>query len=306
MHSRQPACTACACCGSSAMATHSARPEAWDHSAVAMTSTHDLPTVAGWWHGSDITTRAACGRLGVGVQEADVSAERTTTVPRCGGRSSQAGAAEGDAPPPNDTQPVVDAALAFAADTPSPLCLPPIEDVLGVEEQPNLPGTIDEHPNWRRRLTAEAGTLLDEPRAAAAGGATGYAAAAIMTVPRATMRLQLHRDFTFADATSLVPYLAALGISHLYASPILTARPGSMHGYDVTDPTQVNPELGGEAWSAATCRGTARRRARADRRYRAEPHGCGWRGKSLVGRRAAARSRQPLCEVLRYRLGQRD
>jgi (1->4)-alpha-D-glucan 1-alpha-D-glucosylmutase len=68
-----------------------------------------------------------------------------------------------------------------------------------------------------------------------------------MTVPRATMRLQLHRDFTFADATDLVPYLAALGISHLYASPILTARSGSMHGYDVTDPTQVNPELGGEA-----------------------------------------------------------
>jgi (1->4)-alpha-D-glucan 1-alpha-D-glucosylmutase len=68
-----------------------------------------------------------------------------------------------------------------------------------------------------------------------------------MSAPRATMRLQLHRDFTFADATSLVPYMAALGISHLYSSPILTARAGSMHGYDVTDPTRVNPELGGES-----------------------------------------------------------
>jgi malto-oligosyltrehalose synthase len=68
-----------------------------------------------------------------------------------------------------------------------------------------------------------------------------------MSVPLATMRLQLHRDFTFSDAASLTPYLAALGISHLYASPIFTARPGSLHGYDVTDPTQVNPELGGEA-----------------------------------------------------------
>ncbi|HME20534.1 MAG TPA: malto-oligosyltrehalose synthase [Acetobacteraceae bacterium] len=68
-----------------------------------------------------------------------------------------------------------------------------------------------------------------------------------MTAPRATMRLQLHRDFTFADATKLVPYLAALGISHLYSSPILAARAGSMHGYDVTDPTRVNPELGSEA-----------------------------------------------------------
>src|SRR5579863_1006593 len=61
------------------------------------------------------------------------------------------------------------------------------------------------------------------------------------------MRLQLHREFTFADARRLVPYIAKLGISHVYVSPILTARPGSMHGYDVTDPTKVNPELGGEA-----------------------------------------------------------
>jgi (1->4)-alpha-D-glucan 1-alpha-D-glucosylmutase len=60
------------------------------------------------------------------------------------------------------------------------------------------------------------------------------------------MRLQLHRNFTFADAAAIVPYLAAIGVSHLYSSPILTARAGSMHGYDVTDPTRVNPELGGE------------------------------------------------------------
>jgi malto-oligosyltrehalose synthase len=63
---------------------------------------------------------------------------------------------------------------------------------------------------------------------------------------RATMRLQFHKGFTFADAARLVPYFAALGISHVYASPITTARPGSMHGYDVIDPTRVNPQLGGE------------------------------------------------------------
>jgi malto-oligosyltrehalose synthase len=65
--------------------------------------------------------------------------------------------------------------------------------------------------------------------------------------PRATLRLQFHRGFTFADAARFVPYFARLGISHLYASPVTTARPGSMHGYDVIDPTRVNPELGGEA-----------------------------------------------------------
>ncbi|NWC80945.1 malto-oligosyltrehalose synthase [Pseudomonas putida] len=63
----------------------------------------------------------------------------------------------------------------------------------------------------------------------------------------ATLRLQLHSDFTLDHALPLVPYFAQLGISHLYASPILKARAGSRHGYDVVDPTQVNPELGGEA-----------------------------------------------------------
>lgn len=66
-------------------------------------------------------------------------------------------------------------------------------------------------------------------------------------IPRATLRLQFHRGFTFADAQVLVPYFARLGVSHLYASPIAVARPGSMHGYDVIDATRVNPELGGEA-----------------------------------------------------------
>ncbi|MFN3817840.1 malto-oligosyltrehalose synthase [Blastomonas sp.] len=65
--------------------------------------------------------------------------------------------------------------------------------------------------------------------------------------PRATYRLQFHRDFPFAAAQALVPYFRQLGISHIYASPITTARSGSQHGYDVVDPTRVNPELGGEA-----------------------------------------------------------
>lgn len=64
---------------------------------------------------------------------------------------------------------------------------------------------------------------------------------------RATLRLQFHKGFTLDDAAALVPYFARLGISHVYASPLLSARAGSMHGYDVVDPTTVNPELGGEA-----------------------------------------------------------
>jgi (1->4)-alpha-D-glucan 1-alpha-D-glucosylmutase len=68
-----------------------------------------------------------------------------------------------------------------------------------------------------------------------------------VSIPRATMRLQFHHGFPFEAAIATVPYLATLGVSHLYASPIMTARPGSMHGYDVVDPTTINPELGGEA-----------------------------------------------------------
>jgi (1->4)-alpha-D-glucan 1-alpha-D-glucosylmutase len=68
----------------------------------------------------------------------------------------------------------------------------------------------------------------------------------MIVAPRATARLQLHKDFTFDDAARVVPYYATLGISHIYASPILTARRGSTHGYDMVDPTRINPELGGE------------------------------------------------------------
>jgi (1->4)-alpha-D-glucan 1-alpha-D-glucosylmutase len=65
--------------------------------------------------------------------------------------------------------------------------------------------------------------------------------------PRATYRLQLNKDFTFRDAAALAPYLAELGISHVYASPFLQARPGSTHGYDITNHNRINDEIGGEA-----------------------------------------------------------
>src|ERR1700730_12592012 len=63
---------------------------------------------------------------------------------------------------------------------------------------------------------------------------------------RATYRLQFHRGFTFRDAQALVPYLAELGVSHLYASPIMEARPGSTHGYEIINHNRINPEIGGE------------------------------------------------------------
>lgn len=66
-------------------------------------------------------------------------------------------------------------------------------------------------------------------------------------LPRATYRLQFRKEFGFDDATALVPYLASLGISHVYASPFLAARPGSSHGYDIVDHNRFNPEVGDAA-----------------------------------------------------------
>lgn len=66
-------------------------------------------------------------------------------------------------------------------------------------------------------------------------------------MPGPTYRLQLHAGFGFAEARAIVPYLARLGIAQLYLSPVLAARQGSTHGYDVVDPTRVSDALGGEA-----------------------------------------------------------
>jgi (1->4)-alpha-D-glucan 1-alpha-D-glucosylmutase len=68
-----------------------------------------------------------------------------------------------------------------------------------------------------------------------------------MALSRATYRLQFNRDFTFRDAVALLPYLASLGVSHVYASPLTEAHPGSAHGYDIVDHNRLNPEIGGEA-----------------------------------------------------------
>jgi (1->4)-alpha-D-glucan 1-alpha-D-glucosylmutase len=87
--------------------------------------------------------------------------------------------------------------------------------------------------------------------AAAMVGVLEHRVMAPLATPRATYRLQLTSRFGFRNAAKVVPYLAALGISHVYASPILAARAGSTHGYDMVDPGRINPELGGDEGLAA-------------------------------------------------------
>lgn len=133
-------------------------PSRWRRDAVAMTTTHDLPTVAGWWRGNDIHVRTELDLSATGEAE-----QRQSDRRRLWQAFTAAGAAQGPVPPPDDPAPAVDAALGFVAGSPAPLMLAPVEDLLGLADQPNLPGTIDEHPNWRRRFEPPAGALFDDP-----------------------------------------------------------------------------------------------------------------------------------------------
>lgn len=132
----------------------------YPHLSAAMSGTHDTATVAGWWRGRDLDWAEQLGRLPAGMTRAEAEAIRDWdrgllwstldhTAPR---------------PAPADPAPVVDAAIAHIARTPSALALVSMEDLLGEEEQPNLPGTVSEHPNWRRRIATPLDELLADKR----------------------------------------------------------------------------------------------------------------------------------------------
>jgi 4-alpha-glucanotransferase len=141
-------------------------PRHWPRNATAMTTTHDLPTVVGWWQGRDITWRAELDRF------PDIATAKREEARRERDRAAlwtaflESGAATGDQPGPEQAEAVVDAALAHVGGAGCALAILPLEDALALPEQPNLPGTIDEHPNWRRRLNGDATTLLDAPAVA--------------------------------------------------------------------------------------------------------------------------------------------
>ena len=134
-------------------------PDEWRRDAVAMTSTHDLPTVAGWWSGADIATRAALG-LADEACEPKARARDRAALWRA---FRKAGVVATARPRSTEATPAVDAAIDFTARSPSRLALIPIEDVLGLTDQPNVPGTVDEHPNWRRRLDRPVAEIFDAP-----------------------------------------------------------------------------------------------------------------------------------------------
>jgi 4-alpha-glucanotransferase len=156
-------------------------PMHWSPAAMATTSTHDVPTVAGWWSGRDIEWRARAGLAEPGVDEA---AERAVDRGRLwralcasGAAADAGGTPDENLPPgPGDVLPVAIAAAGHVARAPAPLVVIPAEDLLALAEQPNLPGPTDAlHPNWRRRLPESAAQLFDGPVAQACCGAVAAA-----------------------------------------------------------------------------------------------------------------------------------
>lgn len=138
-------------------------PGAWSRRATALTGTHDLPTIAGWWRGRDIDWTWKLGRTsGSRTPEAEHEA-RSKDRTRLWNACKKAGLTDARRPAASAPGPAVDAAIAYVATTPCELAIVPAEDLLGLVEQPNLPGTTDEHPNWRRRLPGRAEDMLDAP-----------------------------------------------------------------------------------------------------------------------------------------------
>lgn len=143
------------------------RPDEWPRHAIATTTTHDLPTIAGWWQGRDIDWRTRLDLLMPGQTESEARQERARERAALWQSLSAAGCAHGSLPDPANGKAPLDAAIRFVSATPAPLAMLPIEDALGLTEQPNLPGTVETHPNWRRRLPQAVDTVLGEPAVAA-------------------------------------------------------------------------------------------------------------------------------------------
>ena len=138
-------------------------PHYWDAAAMGTSSTHDLPTVAGWWSGRDIDWQVAVGRPGAHADELTARNDRANDRGRLWSALIAAGAAEGAPPAADAPARAVDAAVAFVARSASELALIPLEDLAGEVEQPNLPGVVEGHPNWRRRMEATTETILQDP-----------------------------------------------------------------------------------------------------------------------------------------------
>lgn len=226
-------------------------PEEYPRDALASIGTHDVAPFAGYWRGDDLTRTDRLGLWPSEEARAAAHAARPDEVAMLREAFSRAQLAEAGAEPPTV------AAYRWLARTPCRLLAVQPEDALEISAPVNVPGTLDEEPNWCRRRLPPWPEWLADPRLLAVVRAIqeerGGPAARPRPCPTATYRIQLRPDSGFVQAAALAPYLAGLGVSHLYASPMLRAVPGSLHGYDVVDPERIDEGRGGEEGFRRLC-----------------------------------------------------
>jgi (1->4)-alpha-D-glucan 1-alpha-D-glucosylmutase len=244
------------------------QPEAYVDMAAVAISTHDLPTLSGFWQGQDIAVRTELDLYPSKElrdrQITDRVMERVAILRLLEERSLLPGGISTDPLTVPQMTPELAAAIhRLVAQTASKIFMVQFEDMLQQVDQINLPGTTDPvYPCWKRKLTLpleelfadervrKISAIIAEERPRQMGRdmqqeqAIEHAARLAMMIPSATYRFQFNKDFTFRQAAELVPYLQKLGITHCYASPLLKAREGSPHGYDITDHKQLNHEIG--------------------------------------------------------------
>ena len=252
------------------------RPAQWHPHALAVVSTHDLPTLRGFWRGDDVDLRHQLHLFPTEEQRdqqvVSRALDRAQLLLALEHEGLQPEGTSVHPPSMHDTTPAfTNSVYRYLARTPAQLVGVQLEDVTQQIIQVNVPGTReDQFPNWRRKLNTPLELLAADPRllglaesicaerppaqaAVAAVAAGTLPPLSTADIPRATYRVQLHAGFRFDAARELVPYLDALGVSHLYTSPNLRARQGSTHGYDIIDHHALNPEIGDEAAFEALC-----------------------------------------------------
>ncbi|MBS1211456.1 MAG: alpha amylase, catalytic subdomain, partial [Proteobacteria bacterium] len=239
-------------------------PESIPGRSALSTAMPDDPTLRGFWLGWDLDERSALDLFASEDRRAEQIATRGLECAKLLAELDREnllpeGVSVHPTSVPDMTLELVRAVYRRLGGSRAQMVLLRVDDMLGQIEQTCLRGAPEAYPNWRRKLPLDLEEWGKEAKIDVLVGALNEVRGASLrshprrnrieskvrfSIPQSTYRLQFNRDFTFRQASELLPYLQELGISHCYASPYLKARPGSRHGYDIIDHGEINPEIG--------------------------------------------------------------
>lgn len=236
-----------------------------DHKRLLEMAPASLSPLAAFWHGTDLSARAE-------AKSDDEKEKRDQLIDRRVAHRVEIlrlldkrgmlpdGVTTDPSSVPTLTPQLVAALISLLSKTSAPLILFRIED-LGVGDRPLIVFDAPDYPQWKVKmvptfeelseatstqlaideLQTERGCFFDQIDVSFS---QDDSTKSLLSIPSSTYRLQMHKDFSLAQAAKLTDYLEKLGISHIYTSPLAHSRPGSLHGYDVINHGQLNPELG--------------------------------------------------------------